>query len=53
MLRNLETLYIFAIFKTIFQEEAMKTYTLEELTDKYIGEVGTPKRDKFEDDLRA
>ena len=32
---------------------AMKTYTLEELTDKYIGEVGTPKRDKFEDDLKA
>jgi ribosome-binding protein aMBF1 (putative translation factor) len=32
---------------------AMKTYTLEELTDKYIGEVGTPKRDKFEDDLNA
>lgn len=32
---------------------AMKTYTLDELTDKYIGEVGTPKRDKFEDDLKA
>ena len=32
---------------------AMKTYTLEELTDKYVGEVGTPKRDKFEDDLKT
>ena len=32
---------------------AMKTYTLDELTDKYIGEVGTPKRDKFEDDLKT
>ena len=32
---------------------AMKTYTLEELTDKYIGEIGTPKRDKFEDDLNT
>ena len=32
---------------------AMKTYTLEELTDKYIGEIGTPKRDKFEDDLKT
>jgi len=32
---------------------AMKTYTLEELTDKYIGEKGTPKRDKFDADLKA
>ena len=31
----------------------MKTYTLEELTDKYIGEKGTPKRDKFDADLKA
>lgn len=32
---------------------AMKTYTLEELTDKCIGEKGTAKRDKFEADLQA
>ena len=32
---------------------AMKTYTLEELTDKYIGEKGTPKRDKFDADLKT
>lgn len=32
---------------------AMKTYTLEDLTDKYIGEKGTPKRDKFDADLKA
>lgn len=32
---------------------AMKTYTLDELTDKYIGEKGTPRRDKFEADLKA
>ena len=32
---------------------AMKTYTLEELIDKYIGEKGTPKRDKFDADLKA
>lgn len=32
---------------------AMKSYTLEELTDKYIGEKGAPKRDKFEADLKA
>ncbi|MBQ8887897.1 MAG: helix-turn-helix transcriptional regulator [Bacteroidaceae bacterium] len=30
----------------------MKTYTLDELTDKYIGKIGTPKRDKFEQDLK-
>ena len=27
---------------------AMKLHTLDELTDKYIGQVGTPKRDEFE-----
>jgi DNA-binding XRE family transcriptional regulator len=30
----------------------MKTYSLEELTDKYIGEKGTKKRDGFEKELR-
>ena len=30
----------------------MKTYSLEELTDKYIGEKGTPRRDQFEQELR-
>ena len=30
----------------------MKTYSLEELTDSYIGEKGTPKRDKFDHQLR-
>ena len=30
----------------------MKTYSLEELTDKYIGKKGTKKRDEFEDELR-
>jgi len=30
----------------------MKTYSLEELTDKYIGKKGTPKRDEFENELR-
>lgn len=36
---------------------AMKLHTLDELTDKYIGKVGTPKRDAFErklaDELHA
>ncbi len=30
----------------------MKTYSLDELTDKYIGKKGTPKRDQFEQELR-
>ena len=36
---------------------AIKLHTLDELTDKYIGQVGTPKRDEFErklaDELHA
>lgn len=30
----------------------MKTHSLDELTDKYIGKTGTPKRDEFENELR-
>jgi HTH-type transcriptional regulator/antitoxin HipB len=30
----------------------MKTYSLEDLIDKYIGKIGTKKRDKFENKLR-
>lgn len=30
----------------------LKTYSLEEVTDKYIGKKGTPKRDAFEYELR-
>jgi DNA-binding XRE family transcriptional regulator len=30
----------------------MKTYSLEELTDKHIGKKGTVKRDAFEEELR-
>jgi predicted transcriptional regulator len=30
----------------------MKTYTLEELTDKYIGEKGTTDREQFEFELK-
>jgi HTH-type transcriptional regulator / antitoxin HipB len=30
----------------------LKTYNLDELTDKYIGKIGTPKRDAFENELR-
>ncbi|NOY94951.1 MAG: helix-turn-helix transcriptional regulator [Chlorobi bacterium] len=30
----------------------MKKYTFEELTDKYIGEKGTPDREQFEFELK-
>ncbi|MEZ4911178.1 MAG: helix-turn-helix transcriptional regulator [Saprospiraceae bacterium] len=30
----------------------MKTYSLEEVTDQYIGKRGTPKRALFEQELR-
>jgi DNA-binding XRE family transcriptional regulator len=30
----------------------MKTYTLEEITDKYVGKQGTVKREAFEEELR-
>jgi len=30
----------------------MKTYTLEEITNKHIGKRGTPKREAFEHELR-
>ncbi|NEN25670.1 helix-turn-helix transcriptional regulator [Cryomorpha ignava] len=30
----------------------MKTYSLDELTDKYIGKKGTDKRNNFESELR-
>ncbi|MFY8109215.1 MAG: helix-turn-helix transcriptional regulator [Bacteroidia bacterium] len=30
----------------------MKTYSLDDLTDKYIGKKGTKKRDEFENELR-
>ncbi len=30
----------------------MKTYSLDDLTDEYIGKKGTKKRDEFENELR-
>ena len=33
-------------------DEPMKTYTLEDITDKHIGKRGTPKREAFESELR-
>lgn len=31
----------------------MKFYTLEEVTDEFIGKIGTPKRDLFEAEVEA
>jgi len=33
-------------------DKNIKTYSLEELTDKYIGDKGTTKREQFEFDLK-
>ena len=33
--------------------EAIKFYTLDEVKDKHIGEVGTPHRDKYEAELQS
>ena len=30
----------------------LKTYSLDEVTDKYIGKPGTPKREAFDNELR-
>lgn len=34
------------------KKREMKTYSLEEITDKYIGKKGTQKRETFEHELR-
>ena len=34
------------------EKRGLKTYSLDEVTDKYIGKEGTPKRDEFENELR-
>jgi len=34
------------------KKEALKTYSLEEMLDKHIGQLGTPKREVFENELR-
>jgi DNA-binding XRE family transcriptional regulator len=34
------------------EKKGMKTYSLDEVTDKYIGKKGTQKRDEFENELR-
>jgi HTH-type transcriptional regulator / antitoxin HipB len=34
------------------KKETLKTYSLDEITDKHIGKRGTPKREEFEYELR-
>jgi HTH-type transcriptional regulator / antitoxin HipB len=34
------------------KNKPLTTISLKEITDKYIGEIGTPKRDAFENELR-
>ena len=34
------------------KKQPLKTYSLEEITDKHIGKPGTPKRDAFDNELR-
>lgn len=34
------------------KNKVLKSYSLDEITDKYIGKIGTPKRDEFENELR-
>jgi HTH-type transcriptional regulator / antitoxin HipB len=33
-------------------KQGLKTYGLDEITDKHIGKPGTPKREAFENELR-
>ena len=34
------------------ESKEIKTKSLEEVTDKHIGKIGTPERDEFENELR-
>lgn len=34
------------------KKQGLKTYSLDEITDKHIGKRGTPKREAFENELR-
>jgi len=34
------------------KKDTLKTYSLEEMLDKHIGSLGTPKREAFETELR-
>jgi HTH-type transcriptional regulator/antitoxin HipB len=34
------------------KKQALKSYTLDEITDKHIGKLGTPEREAFEHEVR-
>ena len=34
------------------KKQGLKTFNLDEITDKHIGKRGTPKREAFENELR-
>jgi HTH-type transcriptional regulator/antitoxin HipB len=34
------------------EKKEMKTYTLSQMKDRYLGKIGTAKRDKYECKLR-
>jgi DNA-binding XRE family transcriptional regulator len=34
------------------KKSGLKTYSLDDITDKHIGKPGTPRREKFENELR-
>ena len=34
------------------KDKPLRTISLEEVTDKFIGKLGTPKREAFENELR-
>ena len=36
----------------IMEKKKIKTYTLDKLTDKYVGEKGTQERERFEFELK-
>jgi HTH-type transcriptional regulator / antitoxin HipB len=37
---------------TVMENNQLRIYTLDEAKDKYLGEIGTDKRDKYEYELR-
>jgi len=35
------------------KEQQLKTYLFEEVQDELLGKIGTPNRDKYEDELKV
>lgn len=45
-------LFEYSYCETLRNKKQMKTYKLEDLTDKYIGEKGTKDREDFDNELK-